>query len=656
MKPAFWDWSRIDLRIWGVVRVGLCGFGAGAILLTIALFVLESFSSVAPVRYEKALRWIEPLDVHDWSYTGFSALARKAPDLSRARWETISLPDSIPLPARAELSDDAPIARAWFRVRYMPSAPLSSDEQIEVFVSRIMGGAWCLYANGQLIASNADDWRMQWNHPVRVRLPLALSQPGQPVDIALAVPYRLGQGYALGTLQVGSATEIAPIWNRRVFFQLTLPLVGMITTLLLGVFSFSFWLMRRGETQQLYMTLASIAWVIFALQFFQDIDSDATGARWFAAIVDASPSWMFLLMYLFALHITSHSYPRIVSLMACYVVADSVLTLPVWNWQVNGFLLQHWLHIVFYLFICLHVSWFVVQVRRTDVLVLCVALWGCIFAGIHDLMYPSAQVDPDAYHFTAYAVFFVFLAFQYANQRRHIAAQCDVENANQRLNQRLAEREAELRQNYVHLATIEQQRTLLLERQRLMQDMHDGVGSALISSLAMVEQGEMAPEDVAGMLHECVDELRLVIHSLEPIAHDLTTLLASLRQRIGKRLEASGIRLYWHMDDIPPLPWLEAPQALQILRIVQESLTNILKHARATEVRISAGFDLQAGLVQHVQVCVADNGVGFDASSVDYGHGLKNIHERARRLGGELLLDSTPGKGSVVKLLLPSFS
>jgi len=184
-----------------------------------------------------------------------------------------------------------------------------------------------------------------------------------------------------------------------------------------------------------------------------------------------------------------------------------------------------------------------------------------------------------------------------------------------------------------------------------MQDMHDGVGSALISSLVMVEKGDAPPANLAEVLRDCVDELRLVIHSLEPVAHDLTTLLASLRERIGKRLETSGIRLVWHMDDIPPLPWLEAPQALQILRIVQESLANVLKHAGATEVCIRAS--MEDGMGEYVVVCVTDNGKGFDAATDIPGRGIKNLRARAEKLGGKISIDTAPGKGCALTLWLP---
>ncbi len=79
-------------------------------------------------------------------------------------------------------------------------------------------------------------------------------------------------------------------------------------------------------------------------------------------------------------------------------------------------------------------------------------------------------------------------------------------------------------------------------------------------------------------------------------------MLATLRFRLGKRLKSAGIDVVWEMTDLPPLTWLGSPQALQVTRIVQETLTNILKHAAATRVTISSR---QCG--KEVEVCIADN-------------------------------------------------
>ena len=208
-----------------------------------------------------------------------------------------------------------------------------------------------------------------------------------------------------------------------------------------------------------------------------------------------------------------------------------------------------------------------------------------------------------------------------------------------------------LRQQQKKLVAVEHERTLLLERQRLTRDMHDGLGSTLTSSLAAVERGLIAPAEVAELLRDCVDDLRSVIDSLESDEQDLVTLLAMLRFRLGRRLDAAGIALDWHMGELPTLEWLGPSEALQVMRVVQEALANAVKHARATRMRVEASH-----VDDTVRVCIADDGCGFDTASPAAGRGLRLLRQRAHGLGGTIEIRSqpdAPGSGTRISLHLP---
>ena len=147
------------------------------------------------------------------------------------------------------------------------------------------------------------------------------------------------------------------------------------------------------------------------------------------------------------------------------------------------------------------------------------------------------------------------------------------------------------------------------------------------------------------------------MESLEPSAHDLTTQLGTLRQRFAGRLEAAGLQLDWHVADLPPLPWLDAPQALDILRVVQEIITHTLKHAHATQLRIAASL-VQApgqllGQPSAVLLTLADNGQGFSLAAQPTGKGLGNIRTRLARVGAGLAVVSQPGQGVCYRICLP---
>ena len=126
--------------------------------------------------------------------------------------------------------------------------------------------------------------------------------------------------------------------------------------------------------------------------------------------------------------------------------------------------------------------------------------------------------------------------------------------------------------------------------------------------------------------------------------------LYRLRYRLGKRLEHAGLSLEWGVQDLPTLPWLDPSSALHILRIVQESIANILRHTRATTIRVHTAR--QDGTVQ---VVIADNGQGFDVATAlakPGGRGLHNQQRRAQTVGGRVHWDSGP-QGTTFTLHLP---
>ena len=250
------------------------------------------------------------------------------------------------------------------------------------------------------------------------------------------------------------------------------------------------------------------------------------------------------------------------------------------------------------------------------------------------------------------------LAYRFSLIRRQ-ATQV-VKKANIDLAKHLQARELELTAIHLKLRESEHLQTLSQERQRLMQDMHDGMGSSLTTALRVVERGHLDEAAVALVLKGCIDDLKLAIDSMEPVDADLLLLLATLRFRLGPRLQAIGIRLKWEVEPVPALEWLEPKLSLHILRILQEAFTNIIKHANATEIRVATGMQ-----GHHVAVSVSDNGNGFAieeltrensgkerADKESVGKGLANQRRRAQAIGAEVHWEST-NAGTCLTLLLP---
>lgn len=207
----------------------------------------------------------------------------------------------------------------------------------------------------------------------------------------------------------------------------------------------------------------------------------------------------------------------------------------------------------------------------------------------------------------------------------------------------------DLTETHAKLRKIEHKQTLEHERQRLMQDMHDGLGSSLISALRIVERGKMNDAEVALVLKGCIDDLKLAIDSMESVDENLLLLLANLRFRLGPRLESLDISLIWQVENVPALDWLDPRNSLHILRILQEAFTNIMKHTNASKVQVSTHTE-----DNRVVVKITDNGQGFDVSKalMSRGKGMSGQRSRAAGIGGDINWRSSH-IGTCVRLSLP---
>jgi signal transduction histidine kinase len=251
----------------------------------------------------------------------------------------------------------------------------------------------------------------------------------------------------------------------------------------------------------------------------------------------------------------------------------------------------------------------------------------------------------------AYGAPVLLCALVYALADGYFRTYDEVRVLNTGLERRVAERALELERTHQRVRALERVTTLAGERERLMRDMHDGIGSQLMTTLDAVERGGAGSADVAGMLRGCIDDLRLMIDSLEPDEESLLVALANLRYRLEPRLAAAGIALDWqaHRQVVLPGPG----SVLQVLRIVQEAVTNVLRHSRATRLRICARAE-GGQLVLEVE----DNGGGIapdtaaDTAASRGSRGLANMRSRAARLGGTLDLHSAAG-GTLLTLRVP---
>ncbi|MBN9549632.1 MAG: hypothetical protein J0H31_12350, partial [Alphaproteobacteria bacterium] len=199
------------------------------------------------------------------------------------------------------------------------------------------------------------------------------------------------------------------------------------------------------------------------------------------------------------------------------------------------------------------------------------------------------------------------------------------------------------------------------ERLRLMRDMHDGVGTRLSLLLSGLSRGEISIDEVTHAVRGSLEELHLLLDARGPNTATLIEALANLRYRLEPRLTALGVETRWEIDPGAESLVLSAEKTLNVLRIIQECITNSVRHgqARTVTLRIECLDEAppgggHGGNAPSFDISVIDDGIGIDnavAATKGGGRGLANIKARAAALAAVFTLRSG-ASGTIARLTL----
>ncbi|MFT7775285.1 ATP-binding protein [Roseateles sp.] len=567
------------------------------------------------------------------------------PPAASTAWQPVAMPDVRSRPGAAMVTDARGYQMRWYRLH----VPGGHDESMALYLPRLVTLSAAVLARTergwQLLLDNQHAEREQWVQPIWLPLPGA---GAQGLDLVVALPVPAGSYHSVSRIWIGPRDTLEKRWLWRVRAQTGLPQAVSLTLAVLGLFALTLWLRRPGEAIYGLFALGAAAWVVRNLHYYVGLPASPVALDWFWWATHASMGWVMLSALLFALRFADWRLKRLEWALTASVLVVSLLSMPLWLRRLDMVVLQY---VVTAAVAAVGTGWLAFlawRERRTELRIMAAALLAGVLIGGHDLAVLAGWAWPEHVFLMPFATLIVMISFLHAVQRRYVGAVEQVKAENSQLQEDLEEQVSVLQMQNAQLREAERQQALLLERQRIMADMHDGLGSSLLSALVAMEQGSMSHEQCVEVLRECVDDLRLVIDSLEPVGHDLVSLLATMRYRLGKRLQTGGLKLEWDVQDLPPLPWLEPPDALHVLRLMQEALNNVLKHAQASRVRMVTRHH-----GSYVEIRVEDDGAGFDLETIQHGRGLKSQIKRAQRLGGKLRIDSSPGSGTRLSLRLP---
>lgn len=554
-----------------------------------------------------------------------------------AGWRPVRLPDNW----RDQHPDQS--EHAWYRFPIEPGEMMNGSSALLLRRVNMTAEAWI---DGKRIGGPSPENSIpnDFNRPLLFTLPesIDLSQPTWGYIRLSRHAHHYGQ---LGEIELGPRDLLRSRYETETLYRIELARFASGLVLLSALFAAVLWLATQRDPINGTFAWAAACCAVVSLNYWvADLPMD----RWaWERTVHSALSGFAVGVALWSrrmVRIPLGPVDRTLRIyLLCVIVLILILPIPVFYPTVNLINALSALTPLYAAIIVLRNQHALSFAER--VFYLSGAVFGIIFC-LNDFAIQLGWLPVEQPYLFPYVMPVVLTMFAGSLIARFSASLDRADRLNADLQFRVEEKAAELTANYSRLDELERERILLLERERLTREMHDGLGGQLVSTLALVESAPSPSKPIATALRTALADLRSVIDSLDPRIADYGMLFGLLRGRIQPLFESEEIRIRWRVGDLPEVSHLAPEQNLHLLRILQEAFSNALRHAEATEIEFST--DWQGDLLI---LRVRDDGRGIGESNSS-GRGLPHMQTRARALGAEIEFKSSHD-GTCVEIRLP---
>lgn len=559
-----------------------------------------------------------------------------------SNWQPISLPDDWSI-------NHSHIEQLWYRAKLILGQ--STENIWAIYLPSVTHNA-AVYINGVWIGQGGeftDPLSRNHNLPLMFSFSSKLLQQGvNQIDIRVkAAFYEQGlmdQFYLAPQSQLYSAYY----WKHLIRIDLVKWMT--LAMYILSVMIFSFWLARPQDIVYILFSAELFVWATHNLNLFM-ADIPVSAKNWEAMTI-VTLGWTVTLMILFNHRFVGDINRKVEKVTIVFsVLGIGIFLLPDIESVLHiGYRIWDVFVMVFGLYAIYHLINIYRKQYNIDVFLMLLAGIPILVFGFHDILMINHFIDRRDGLIMQYSVIPSVLLFSWFLVRRFVQSINRAEQLASTLEQRVQDKQHELKQQYEKLSLLEKQNVLSEERERIMRDMHDGIGGQLVTIVSMLqEQSGDIFSTIREKIKQSLTDLRFVIDSLDPLLSDLPTMLGMMRLRLLDQLEVANIELEWGVTDLPEIKDMSPRCCLHIMRIVQEGITNSIKHSNSQKMKLATGI-LDASS-QTLYIDVIDYGQPFNPENLKTGRGIKNMYYRAAQINS--CLDITSGaEGTRVRLVL----
>ncbi|MDX1491716.1 MAG: 7TM diverse intracellular signaling domain-containing protein [Pseudohongiellaceae bacterium] len=551
-----------------------------------------------------------------------------------AEWVDVT----FPFHWRNEFTDTRAV---WYRlnlsasqVETLLSNKPASDSLLGMYIWRLNQTA-DVWVNGVKIGSGGRTqapMARYWNSPLYFSLPISSLQQNNQIHIKHFSESSWG---SMEPIVIGAQSELKPLYDKRAFVQHDIALSLFSFVLTTGFLCLMVWFYRRQNSEYLWFAIASAGLSFYCLnQFIRYLPVSADTWRWFSNV--SIDLWA-IATFIFGLRSLEIHKPRAEKLALLFLLSG----IPIYfyasffeHYDINIFYHIGALAFGGYGFLCTILCY--KETRKP-----LAAFYACVViiilaAGAHDTLMQAIvnngwregsslgfQNHFNSIHFFAPLT---FLAIGASLIKRFIDSMNEADRLNTSLEKRVEDARQELDENYKAIEKVLIKQSANEERERIYRDLHDDVGSKLLSLFYRLEN-----ESDSVLAKSALEDLRDIVSQKSLQSCHLNDAAAQWHDEIHERARDAGISLSWAFDDGGHSVTLSEKQHSHLRRMLREVLSNALLHSKQIK-EMSISMTVSESTLS---IDVANDGAPKPVSDWVVGRGISNLRVRSRDLDGE---------------------